>query len=483
MGTAHGSPHIHVNNEMAGGFVGTASEAEGAIQEFLEIAFVPEFHTMLVVLSTLILGAAAGMIGTFLLLRKQSLMGDALSHATLPGIGIAFMVMVAFGGSGKNMPGLLIGAAVFGLVGAGSVLFITRNTRLKSDAALGIVLSVYFGLGVALLGIIQQMPTGSAAGLNSFIYGKPSTVIIEDLYLIAGVALAVTIVCTLLFKELALLCFDECFASAQGWPITRLDASMLALATAVLVIGLQAVGLILVIAMLIIPPAAARFWTEKLKPMMIGSAVIGALSGWFGAVISAMATSLPAGAVIVLMATTIFLFSMIFGSSRGILKQAMGQYRLRRKIGHQHLLRACYESLESRIESVADEVFLSKGSSVTFDSLLSKRSWSPKQLRRLIQRSTKSGDVTSHPSTENEIRLTSQGLREGARLVRNHRLWEIYLITHADIAPSHVDRDADQIEHVLDSDLIERLEQLLDTHGAAKSVPASPHELNGGAVS
>lgn len=439
------------------------------IRDIWHVLSLADYNTRLVVLGTASLGVAAGLIGSFLLLRKRALMGDALSHATLPGICLAFMVMVAFGGTGKFFPGLLLGAAATGLLGVGSVMFIIRFTRLKDDAALGIVLSVFFGLGAALLGLIQDMPQGSAAGLESFIYGKTASIIHADLMLIVGVAVAVSIACVFFYKELKLLCFDDDFAASQGWPVTWLDLLMLSLVTAVTVIGLQAVGLILVIALLIIPPAAARFWTERLSWMMFAAALIGAACGWLGASLSAMTPKLPAGAVIVLVATAVFLFSMVFGASRGVVVRAVRHISLVRTVGRQHLLRAMFEIVESL------DPHAKQSHPVPFKQLLSKRSWSAVRLRRLIASAQSEGLLAR--GLAGQTRLTERGLVEAARVARNHRLWEHYLITHADIAPSHVDRDADMIEHVLGPEMVAKLEQGLGQRDAETKIPPSPHTI------
>lgn len=433
-----------------------------------DVLLMREYNTRLVVISTAVLGAASGLIGSFLLLRNRALMGDALSHATLPGVAAAFMLAAAFGFSGKSLGWLLIGATVFGLLGVASVLAITKHTRLKDDAALGIVLSVFFGLGTAMLGVIQKMPGGSAAGLESFIYGKPASIIADDLYLILAVAIAVTAVSIALFKEFTLLCFDDDFAAAQGWPVGRLDVLMLALVTAVTVIGLQSVGLILIIAMLIIPPAAARFWTDRLGRMAVAAAIIGAVSGWLGASASAMVSDLPAGAIIVVTAAGVFVFSMIFGSARGVLIRAIGHVRLVVTVGRQHLLRAFYESIEG-----------TDGRSVGFDRLLAKRSWSAPRLKLWLRFADRAGLVAPAAfDHQRAYRLTDDGLAEAERVVRNHRLWELYLITHADIAPSHVDRDADRIEHVLGPQMVAKLESLLLEQTGAAELPTSPHRID-----
>jgi len=423
-----------------------------------------DYNATIVVLATAILGVGAGLVGSFLLLRKRALMGDALSHATLPGVCLAFMVMVAFGGDGKFLPGLLIGAAITGLLGVAAVAVISRYTRLQDDAALGIVLSVFFGLGVALIKPVTQMPGGDAAGIESFIYGKTASLLRSDLYLIIAVTVAVVLICIALFKEFALLCFDDDYAKSQGWPTWLLDAVMLGLVTLVTVVGLQAVGLILVIALLIIPPAAARFWTQHLRTMAVIAAVIGLISGWLGASLSALVAGLPAGAIIVVVAAAFFIISMIFGSARGVLPRVLQQVRLARTVNRQNLLRAMYELTEAGGTEMPHHVRL--------PDLLGKRSWSAAQLRRLL-RSARRDELVSHDAAGRWM-LTEAGRLEAVRLVRNHRLWEMYLITHADIAPSHVDRDADMIEHVLGPVMVEKLERLLVER---RAVPESPHVL------
>ncbi len=470
------------------------------IDEVLRVVLLRDYNTRVVVIGTMLLGLAAGVIGTFILLRKRSLMGDAVSHATLPGIGLAFIIMSRFGGSGKHLPGLLAGAMITGLIGMGLILLIRNTTRLKEDAALGIVLSVFFGFGVAILGIIQKMSTGHAAGLESFIYGKTASMLAADAQLIAYVALLILIVCTILYKEFTLLCFDQEFASSQGWPVVLLDITMMVLVVIVTVIGLQAVGLILVIALLIIPAAAARFWSYNLLTIVIASGIIGAFSGLAGAGSSALIPRLPTGAIIVVIAASVFIFSLVFGSARGLLVRIYQHLRLLKKVGHQNLLRAMFEwwenhdtSGQSRIHRQSDTKGAELANSVCdrdsdnignvehssrdirWGELLALRSWAPRRLRRLIRIAIKE-ELISQLSL-GSYRLTEVGKAEAKRIVRNHRLWEIYLITHADIAPSRVDRDADQIEHVLGRAMVDKLERILASTSPDLAMPSSPHPL------
>ena len=434
--------------------------------EVLRVILLRDYNTRVVVIGTMLLGLAAGTIGSFMLLRKRALMGDALSHATLPGIGIAFILATAMGRDAKSLPVLLTGAVVTGVIGMLCVLVLRNVTRLKEDAALGIVLSVFFGAGVAVLGVIQKMGTGSAAGLESFIYGKTASMLASDAKLIGAVAAIVAVLCALLYKEFKLICFDSDFARAEGWPTLTLDLIMMSMVVAVTVIGLQAVGLILIIALLITPPAAARFWTERFSHMIFISAVIGAVSGLFGAMLSALVPRLPAGAIIVVVAATVFLISMMLGPARGVLVRLRQHATLSRRIKRQHLLRAIFEWAEER------DVDPTKVGA-PLDVIQRERSWSVTQLHRVLSAAERADLVVEQ--SDGTWRFTADGLSDAARTVRNHRLWETYLINYADIAPSHVDRDADQIEHVLGKPMVEQLEALLNKQHQVPAVPRSPH--------
>lgn len=417
------------------------------------VLFLLDFNTRLVVTGTALLGAACGWIGTFLLLRKRALLGDALSHATLPGIALAFCAMLALGGTGKWLPGLLLGAAFSGALGCATVLALRRFRKIDDDTAMGIVLSVFFGAGIVLLGWAQAQPGGSAAGLESFIYGKTASMVRADVIWIAALSAIALIVSLALFKEFQLLCFDEAYARATGWPTGALDLTLAALVTLVTVAGLQAVGLILVIAFLITPAAAARFWARRLGPTATIAAALGTASGWAGASISALVPQAPAGAVIVLTASALFTLSLLFGTERGLVPHWFKRSRQRHRMDLHHLLRAAYEWLDRHSFPSPPEV--------PCPALLQARSWSHSHFERIVRRAERAGWIFLAPP--DTIRLTPEGFREAARVTRTHRLWEAYLIHYAEIAPSHVDRDADAVEHVLGPEIIAELEAALAT--------------------
>ncbi len=430
----------------------------------MRVLTLADYNTRVVMFGTVMLGIAGGVIGVFLLLRRRALLADAVSHAALPGVAGAFLLILALGGNPRSLPLLMLGALVSGLFGMGCVLFITRFTRISQDAALGIVLSVFFGFGIALLGIIQRTRGAPAAGLNSFIYGRTASMIRADAMLIGTAALVVVVVSVVLFKEFRLFTFDPDFAAGDGWPVQRLDTLLMALVVAVTVIGLQAVGIILVIAILVVPPAAARFWTDRLDHMVLISAGMGAIGAYLGTGISALAPRLPAGAVIVVAHGAVFVVSMLFGSTRGVLRDLFAHRTLARRTVMQNLLRALFECEEA-----------GRGGSVEsqWRYLTTARGWIDRELTRGLRLLLHDGSIYRLPA--GAWQLTELGRVRAARVTRNHRLWEVYLLEHAETARAHVDRGADYIEHVLGEELVAELEAALPRFG--KVVPASVHVI------
>lgn len=426
-------------------------------------------HNTAVVLSgTLVLGLACGAIGTLLLLRKRSLIADALSHAALPGVCAGFLLAVALGGSEKSIWTLLPSAAVFGLLGVGCVHVLTTLPRVKEDAAIGVVLSVFFAGGIVLLSVIQGMSTGTQAGLKQFIFGQAATMGALDSMLIAVIALMTVILVAVVFKEMRLLCFDADFARSLGFSSLLLDGILLGLVTTVTVTGLYAVGAILMVALLIIPPAAARFWTNRLLPMMITASAVGGLGCYVGTAASAVLPDLPTGPSIVCACGVLFVVSMTAAPRRGLAAAAARNLWLSRTVARQHLLRALYEE---------GEISESLGAAVPVQRLAGRRWWKGGALGRVIRRLARRGEVAP---VAGGVVLTERGLAAAERVVRSHRLWEFYLTSHADIAPTHVDHCADDIEHVLGDELVGKLERALEASGAlaaGQRVPQSPHAL------
>jgi manganese/zinc/iron transport system permease protein len=432
-----------------------------------------DYNTRVVFAGVTVLGATGGLVGTFLLLRKRSLLSDTVSHSTLPGIALVFLLAEAVGGSGRSLPLLLGGAAVTGALGMVAVATIRARSRVKDDAALALVLSVFFGLGIALMVVVQQLPTGNAAGLSRFIYGKAAAMTGADARLILFASLGVALVCGMLFKEFKLLCFDVTFAQTQGWPTVALDLTLMSLVVAVTVIGLQAVGLLLVVALLIIPSAAARFWSHRLGPTLLLAMLIGALSGFSGVILSALFPKLPAGAVIVLAATACFGISLVLGTRRGVLARWLEHRRVAARVSRQHLLRAIYEFCETQAApGTADSPALLE-QNIPLPDLQRRNRWSPGRLRHLLNAGLRSG-LLNWNNDNGTCHLSPTGKIEARRVTRNHRLWETYLLNYADVAPQHIHHNADQIEHIVDASIVNELEELLAARGEGVLVPADP---------
>ena len=418
------------------------------------------YNTMIVLLGTSVLGLASGTIGVFAVLRRRSLVGDAVAHSALPGLAVSFLIL-----GERSFLAMMAGAMVFGLFGSLSISWLQKNTRIKADAAIGIVLSVLFGLGLMLSGIVQDDPSGRQAGLDSFLLGKTAGMVAQDLMSIFLVAANVFLFVVLFFKEFKLVSFDGSFASVQGFPALTLDAIMMGLIVITTVIGLPAVGVVLMAALLIIPAVSARFWIDNLRGMVVLSGGIGLLTGLVGTWLSSRYDDLPAGAVIVLSGAALFVVSVFVAPKKGIFARAFRRLGTGLHIAEEHLLRAFFEIEECR------EVGKHRG--VSMQSLMQRRSWSVLTVRWLLWRSLWSGDVKREGS--DGWYLSRKGREKAADVVRRHRLWEIFLVEQASIAPDHVDRDADELEHLLTDEMIQELES--KHMGDTAELPASVHPV------
>ena len=276
--------------------------------------FFTDYTLRTITLGTAILGAICGMLGSFAVLRKESLLGDAISHAALPGIALAFLITGA-----KETYTLLIGALVSGLIGTWWIRGITSKTHLKSDTALGLILSVFFGFGMLLLTFIQKMPNANQAGLDKYLFGQAATLVESDVWLMAGITGVSLIILLMFWKEIKLLLFDADYTKTLGFNTKFLDILITSFIVLAIVVGLQTVGVVLMSAMLLAPAAAARQWTNKLSVMVALAALFGMLSGVFGTAISASQNNLSTGPVIVLVAGVFVVVSFIFSPGRGML--------------------------------------------------------------------------------------------------------------------------------------------------------------------
>ncbi|RME76253.1 MAG: metal ABC transporter permease, partial [Planctomycetota bacterium] len=321
-----------------------------------------------------LLGSASGALGAFALLRRRALLGDALAHAALPGVCLAYLVV-----GGKDPLALLLGAAITASLGTLAVGAITRYSRVKPDAALALVLSVFFGVGIALLTWIQRHPRGDASGLDRFIFGQAAALVPADLRLMSVLTIALCAITVALFKEFKLTSFDPAYGAALGYPVRLLEGLLAALIVLAVVVGLQAVGVVLMAAMLVIPPATARQWTDRLAVMVALSAGFGTLAAVCGTLASFFAPQLPTGPLIVLAAAAIFAVSLAFARRRGVVASALERARRRLRIRDENVLKTLYQ-LEERRTAAGREVRPRHGSHL--EEIAAVRALGPRALRR-----------------------------------------------------------------------------------------------------
>ncbi|MCU6791532.1 metal ABC transporter permease [Paenibacillus sp. WQ 127069] len=284
-------------------------------------------NTQWILLGCMLLGLSSGVIGCFAYLRKQSLMGDALSHAALPGICITFMLT-----GSKSILLFLVGAAIAGIIATFGIGYVTRHTRIKQDSALAIVLSVFFGFGIVLLTQIQHSGSGNQSGLDKFLFGQAASMVRSDVITISIICLLLLSVSALLFKEFKLVSFDPGFARGMGYPVAFLEQLIMFLIVIAVVVGIQAVGVVLMAALLITPAVSARYWTDKLGVMIVISGLFGALSGFIGTLISASGNNLPTGPLTVLAATALFVLSLLAAPRRGVISKLLVRASVRNHV-------------------------------------------------------------------------------------------------------------------------------------------------------
>lgn len=370
-----------------------------------------------VLIGTILLGMASGVLGSFALLRKQSLLGDAMAHAALPGICIAFLLYGA-----KSMSWFMIGAAISGLIGTYCIQAIIKHSIIKEDTAIGLVLSVFFGFGIVLLTYVQHHGKGNQAGLDSFIFGQAAAIVGTDVQIISVIAFVLIFITFLLFKELKLITFDPQFAQGLGMPVKWLNGLLMTLIVGAVVIGLQAVGVILMAAMLITPAIAARYWTERLDYMVILAGVIGGISGVVGTLLSTLSRGMPTGPLIIMAATILFIASLIFGTKKGLLPKFLKQWKVKRLISRENVLSSLYELTEAKLrESEGREM-----GSFSYQQITKIRPVSSINFLTVVKALIREGAMQELENKQ--LVLTEKGLETAHNIVLKNRLLDMYLM-------------------------------------------------------
>jgi manganese/zinc/iron transport system permease protein len=414
-------------------------------EQIVEFFSFQDVNIRYVALGTVLLGASSATVGCFTFLRKKALVGDTIAHSILPGICLSFMIFET-----KDPLMLLLGAMVSGWLSVYIVDYISANSKIKPDTAIGLTLSVFFGIGVLLLTHIQHSGNAAQAGLDKFLFGKAASLVQNDVitFGIVSVLLIGTII--LFFKQFSLISFDVHFAKTIGIPVRTFEVILSIITVLAVAIGIQTVGVVLMAAMLITPAAAARFWTDKLKVMIIIAAIIGGVSGLFGAFISYTAPSMPTGPWIVVVLSFIAIFSMLVAPKNGAISKIRKQKKNQRKILEDNIIKLLYKLGEKE-----NDFF--KNRSIT--TLKNFREIPEKQFLKGLNILRRKNQVV----LVNDLWvLTEEGKKAGMRIVRIHRLWELYLTTYLRIAPDHVHEDAETIEHIITPEMELKLEHLLN---------------------
>ena len=406
-------------------------------------------------IGSILLGITCGLLGSFIVVRKMALVGDALSHAVLPGVAMGFLWSQT-----KDPVAIFVGATIAGLIGTTAVSLIKQTTRLKEDAALGLVLASFFAVGICLVTMIQRLPTGNKSGIDKFLFGQAAAISAGDVRLMAVVAVLSIAGLALFYKECVVTSFDLEFAGAIGFPVHWIHHGIMLLLAFAIVVALQAVGVVLVSAMLITPAAAAYLLTDRMHRMLLLAAVFGMLAGVLGAFMSFLGNNLPTGPFMVLGASAVFVVAFLFGPKHGVVMRWWRRRSRADRISRENTLKSIYRVLEER-------EFRDEG--VSLRELAELRRESLEEARTQTSELSRHGLITTHEEG-NVAFFTPKGWQRACEIVRNHRLWELYLTNAVQYSPDHVHEDADKIEHVLGAETVRELERRLqfakrDPHG------------------
>lgn len=419
--------------------------------ELFQFLTLQDANVRYVVLGVMLLSSTSSIIGCFALLRKRSLVGDAVAHAVLPGICLSFIIA-----DSKDPWVLLIGAFITGWLSIYLIDYIPNKSKLKPDTAVALVLSVFFGAGIMLLSYIQHQGSASQSGLDKFLFGKAASLVGNDLITFASVAVLLLIVVVLFYKEFKLISFDIKYAKTIGYPVKFIELLLSSLTVLAVIIGIQAVGVVLMAAILITPAAAARTWTDKLNVMIVVSIIIASLSSLLGTYASYVAPSMPTGPWIVLFMSVLAFVSFLVAPKKGILSKYFKQMRHKTKIQEENILKLLFKQSEP-----TSDFFKPR----TLSDMLAVNDM-PTNLPTVLKSLIRHGYIEQQG---NEYTLTKAGKTKGQRMVRIHRLWEAYLSEHLQIPADHVHFNAEAVEHVItheiEADLVKSLSNPnLDPH-------------------
>lgn len=403
-------------------------------------------------IGSMLMCSAAGLVGVLVFLRRQSLVGEALSHAAYPGVILGVIILGVFGGAYPNdwqaQVSILIGAFITAWAGLWAIHYLEQRLRVKPDTALCFVLSVFIGIGITLASEVQYSYTDLYKQTLIYFYGQAATMTDVHIYVYGILTAIVALALTLFYKELKVLIFDREYASTLGIKTGFLDLIVYTLIVLAVIIGIRSTGVVLMSAMLIAPAVAARQYTNRLGMMFFLSSLFGLISGFLGNVISVLLSekiALPTGPSIVMVSAAICLFSLFFAPERGIVSRLWRIAKFRFRCMCENVLKTLWR-LGPHAEMPLQE--------------LQRYHFSSKFYLGLILRSLLNQGWVFQPR-EGYYSLTEAGSLWAERIIRLHRLWEVYLVQYVGVGAEKVHRNAEEMEHIITPELEEELDALL----------------------
>lgn len=406
-----------------------------------------------VLLGVALLSVAGALIGCFAYLRHRSLAGDVVAHALLPGLCLGYLAA-----GSRQLLALMAGAFATGWLALWLHDLLTRRFRIREDTSIAALLSIFFGAGALLLTHIQHDGRGTQAGLDQFLFGKAASLVASDVWLMAALAAVVAGSVALGWRVFWIVSFDPEYARVLGLPVARVEAALTLLTVAAVVAGVQVVGVVLMAALLATPAVAARSWTDRVPTMLLLAAGISLLSGVAGTLVSASGANRPTGPWFVVMLSTAALLSLLLAPKRGLLARMIRRRRNRLRIQEENVLKGFWHLNEA--DGAADGCRTAEQLS---ERGLVRRRFLVPTLRRLTRKGWLR--ASSHGWT-----ATPQGLEQGRRITRRHRLWEAWLAENLRLPDDHLHDDAEAMEHVIGPEVEDQLARDLnkpsaDPHG------------------
>lgn len=412
------------------------------MKDFLEFISFTNPTVQIVVIGTVLIAACSAMVGTYTYLRKRTLVGDAVAHAIFPGICLGFMLS-----GSKNPLYLLIGAIIVGWIALLLMDRIVEKTKLKTDTVLAYILTFFFGIGSVLMSYIQKSGNASQSGLHDFLFGKAANMVINDVYVFGITSLLLLATVLLFFKQFKLISFNPEFASSIGINVRFFNFLLTTMTVVSVSIGIKAVGVVLMSALLITPATTARLWTHRLNKLMLLAGVFGALSGVLGAYVSFTSSNMPTGPWFVVFLTIFAVLSIFFAPKSGLVSRYKLQISNKRKINQENILKVTYQLNESGLIGLKREDYFKRRGFVT------------RNFDKGIARLKRKGLLEE---LDNKLSLTLEGEVEAKRVVRLHRLWELYLTKRMNFKEDHIHGGAETIEHIITAELEKELLKDLD---------------------